>query len=416
MHLSQPSWSLQLHKALICFLVLTISACECGPKKGGKVQQESDERVYIMLMHGIGHTYQDDGELKSGLSYLIDPLKKALGAGEPHNVSNKAEQSTKNKTSINVFAPARSNSITAPIKKQAEDMFKFIQGQGVTQKDKLIIIGHSQGGAVAMALYAMYIQDWENIAIISVQGALCGTPAVDVPAIPEPVMSKVTKIIDHLRDDNNLNKLLQNITIQETPVSSLLNSLGMNLNQEIKNNLPQNNQIKGVIEDWLEFKSGPGGTDLSPDGQFIQELKQAIPKPVRIPMLLVAGEVQDFSKCMAEQVLHSTISSSIESYPLLKGLLPAIQAGVIQAVLKDPALSFLISDLGSDWNKLVANGKANDLLIPVSSQLGEGLVEGEKVQGQDKTWVDYVHTSSLLDQPMFGKEVDFMKNFINNKN
>lgn len=402
---SKNSWSLQLHKALIFLFILTISSCGgCGKGKGkGK---GTSGRVFIMLMHGIGHTYQEGGELKSGLTYVIDPLKNALEGDQNNN---------KKKRDIEVFAPARKNSITAPIKTQAEDMFKVIQSKGITQDDKLVIMAHSQGGAVAMAVYAMFMRDWKNMAIVSVQGALCGTPAVGVDSIPKGVTNKVAKIIDYLRDDKNLNKLVQTITVEGIPVSTMLAGSGLNLNQLIKQNLPQSNQIKGVIEDWLEFTTGPGGKDLTPTGKFMQDLKQEMPRPVPIPILLVAGEVQDFSKCMAEQVLNSTISRSIASYPSLKGLLPTIQAGVIQAVLKDVALSSLITDLKSEWNNLVANGQPNDLLIPVSSQLGQGLIQGDKVRGQTNTFSDYVHTESLLGKPMFDKEVEFIKDFINNK-
>ncbi len=413
---SKSSWSLRLRKILIFILILSVSSCACGPKKGGKGKQGGNEQVYIMLIHGIGHTNQENGELKSGLTYVIDPLKKALEDGQGGNGDTKDDQDGKKKSRVDVFAPARSNSITAPIKTQAEDMFKVIQDKGITPNDKLVIMGHSQGGAVAMTLYAMYMRDWKNLAIVSVQGALCGTPAVDIQGIPQEVTDKVTKIIDYLRDDNNLNKLVQSITIGGISVSHMLARSGVNLNEQIKQNLPQNQEIEKVIEDWLKFTTGPGGKDLSPSGKFMQDLKQAMPKPIPIPVLLVAGEVKNFTKCMAEQVLDSTISRSIGTNPLLKGLIPAIQAGVIQAVVKDVGLSDLISILKSDWNNLVASGQPNDLLIPVSSQWGQGLIQGDKVRGQTNAFTDYVHTESLLGQSRFDEEVKFIKDFINNKN
>lgn len=410
------SWFKQLSKIVSCILILSVASCTCGPKKGGKVPEQNSKQVYIMLIHGIGDVYREGGEIKSGLAYLIDPLKKALGDGQGSNGNTKGDQASKKKTKVDIFAPARGNSISGSIKTQAEDMFKVLQTKGITQDDKLIIMGHSQGGAVAMTLYAMYMRDWKNMAIVSVQGALCGTPAADAQAIPHEVTAKVNEIVDYLRKDKNLDKIAGSINIDGVPLGHMLVGSGMDFNQEIKKNLPPSSQVKRLIESWLEFTNGPGGTDLSPRGKFMQDLKQQMPKPVTIPVLVVAGEVKDFASCMAKQVLDNTLRRAMAGYQSLKGFIPSIQAEVIRAVSEDAGLSPLLSELKPAWNRLVASGQPNDLLIPVSSQLGHGLIQGEKVTGQNITWGNYVHTEELLTQPMFDKEVEFIKNFINNSN
>lgn len=396
---SQNSFSLHLRKALVFLFILTISSCGGCKKEKGK---GTPEKVFIMLIHGIA----DQRGGVSNLTYVIDPLRKALEGDQAKN---------KNKRDIDIFAPARKNSVTASIKEQAEDMFKLIQSKGITPNDKLIIMAHSQGGLLAMALYAMFMRDWKNMAIVSVQGALQGTPAA------QPNQTAFDQLIASIQNlIEGAKKLIEGDKIASLNV--LVTSFGSlgggsaQIRQQILNSFPNHQQVRDQIKYLLGWQDGQGGKDLVPNSSFIQELKLQMPNPVTIPMLLVAGRVQDFVGCISKAVFGGTkyrILQDIKKIaPQIAEFAEPVLDNIIGGIVQHPTVkSAMEGDLKIRWNSLISNGTPNDLVIPVDSQLGEQLVQGDKVK--KKTYSNYTHIHGLLSPPIFDEEVKFMKDFIN---
>lgn len=229
-----------------------IPSCECGrlpepdddgttqgpPKKKQKV--EAEKKTVVVLLHGLDHISTDG---KSGLESVKNQLTADLA----------------DKKNVTVLAPARTNSISAPIATQVNELYTFLQQH---HKDHdVILYGHSQGAVLAAYLWCKHGSKLKIKCLVLDRGPLAGL------------------------------QLLEN---------TFLHSFVGVLNDP---NLPP--LFKGYIDNLNQS----GIQDLKPSSEVIKNIVAALPN-IDIPALLITAEGKSLEKLYSE--LPTNIKSGIQ--------------------------------------------------------------------------------------------------------
>ena len=83
------------------------------------------------------------------------------------------------------------------LERQADEIFKILGDNGIKNRDKIVIIGHSQGGLRGYALYKKYNKDLNILGLFSLCSPWKGAGILDkIPSIK----SKIEKYSDFIKD------------------------------------------------------------------------------------------------------------------------------------------------------------------------------------------------------------------------
>ncbi len=215
-----------IRQLLLLFFILLMPSCECGgltgPNEGPRQEPEKPKKTVVVLLHGVG------------VPGNLDPVKTKLAAD------------LSDKKNVTVIAPARTNSITASIEAQVDDLYAMLQ---TDHKDSnLIIYGHSQGAVLAAYLWCKHGNNLKIKGLILDRGPLAGF---------DPLSS------------GNTDKTTQLVNFLTSPFAAAL--------------IPADLQV--LINNFNQ----PGIQNLAPDNQVIQDIVSKLPS-IDIPVLLITAE------------------------------------------------------------------------------------------------------------------------------
>jgi pimeloyl-ACP methyl ester carboxylesterase len=306
--------SILIQTALAVFLLATLlHSCifSCNPPTDPATptenthKEEDARKKAVILLHGI--------KAEGGLIQLRDELQKSL------------------QETATVIALDRTNSETAPLGQQTEDTHAQLQE---TLKNKgltgswLILIGHSQGGVLALKVAQKYPKD--VIGIITLQSPLRGINLKGNPSL--------TSLKIELNDPNS--QLVKKTIL---PLQEHLNTLG-------GSSLDIKAMLAGIANQFNFSKLGI--TDLDQEASCIKDIKSFI-QSSPIPILAMGGKVDNLI---------------LGALGLASGTQAILELINNNASVLEPCLTALNKELAR-----YIGHPMNDGLITLDSQLANGL-------------------------------------------
>ena len=271
---------------------------------------------------------------------------------------------------VQVIALNRTSSKNSSIPTQAKEIFNELKEIGLNTKD-IILIGDSQGGLVAWELYNTYKEQLNVRGIITNHTPWLGTPAANIPKQEIKKMNDViASIINHLPTIRSFSNL----------------------------------STKGKIHHLFSgFSSDAGIKDLESNSVYLQKVRRELPT-TQIPILFLGGEVKDFSACIIPLIIN-TIINTLDlpaDSPVFKDIITHLDS--------NSTITKMVNKLQKIWNNILGSSP-NDLLVPLDSQLANGVVNGENFQRHSIP--NYHHYVSMTTPVIYSKLIDWITETFN---